>query len=271
MKETYVRKEKANGLYELLGADGENLKNHNNKPFPLLSENISRNLTGDLNAINDYNRNLIFKNNNEEDAVMEMTLHNMSNSELKESLGYCLISSLMEYEDANASAELEYIDEIQQERLFRFNPGPPLLQLEYKNTENIRAHFGDKWVNLPLNYSNSIEEMQENDSSFVTEDTINEISLLVEQMSMAQKVTVNILYNLYDFFSITIPILWVAGKIGDEEFIAASYALNNSVDIYELDEEEYEKPRFEMNRLLYLKTILYGYLWKDETLPCVKS
>lgn len=271
MKETYVRKEKANGLYELLGSDGKTLQNHNNKPFPLLSENISKNLTGDLNDINNKNRELIFKSNNEEDALMEMTLHNLSNLELKESLGYCLISSLMEYEDANASAELEYVAQIQRDRLFRFNPGPPLIQLEYKNTERIRKYFGDKWVNLPLNYSNSIEEMQENDFSFVPEDTINEISLLVEQMSMAQKVTVNILYNLYDYFSITIPILWVAGKISDEDFITASYALNNSVDIYELDEEEYEKPRFEMNRLLYLKTILYGYLWKDETLPCVNN
>jgi hypothetical protein len=61
----------------------------------------------------------------------------------------------------------------------------------------------------------------------------------------------------------------VAGKIGDEDFISAYYALNNSVDIYELDKNEYVETRFEMNRLLNLKMIVWGYLWNDETLPCV--
>jgi hypothetical protein len=195
MKETYQRNETTTGLFEVFGADGKALNNHNNKPFPLLSDNISRNLIGDLNAINDKNRDIIFNNNNEEDAVMEMTLHNMSNLELNESLGYCLISTLMEYEAANVSFEFEYEEKLQWDRLFRFNPGPPLIQLEYKNTEQIRVYFGDKWVNLPLNYSGSLEDMEENKCDFVPEETINEISILVEEMSLAQKVAIDILYN----------------------------------------------------------------------------
>ena len=47
----YNRKELAENLYEVLEADGTVLKNHNGKPYPHLSENISRNLSEDLNEI----------------------------------------------------------------------------------------------------------------------------------------------------------------------------------------------------------------------------
>ena len=47
----YTYKKLADNLYEVLEADGKVLKNHNEKPYPNLSENISRNLTEDLNEI----------------------------------------------------------------------------------------------------------------------------------------------------------------------------------------------------------------------------
>ena len=75
MKKTYQRKETASTLFQVVGADGETLKNHNNKPYPLLSDNSSKNLIDDLNAINDKNRAYLFKNNSEEEAVMEVPLH----------------------------------------------------------------------------------------------------------------------------------------------------------------------------------------------------
>ena len=88
-------------------------------------------------------------------------------------------------------------------------------------------------------------------------------------MDISKRVAVNILYNFFEYFSITIPILWVNGKITDEDFISSYWALEFGVDISEMDEEDYEQPRFLMNRLLYLKTILWGYDWKDQTLPCI--
>jgi hypothetical protein len=80
---------------------------------------------------------------------------------------------------------------------------------------------------------------------------------------------VDIFYNFFEYFSISTPILWVSGKLNDEDFIACYWALQYGVDIEDLTEEEYEEPRFLMNRLLYLKTILWGYDWKDQSLPCL--
>jgi len=269
MKKTYQRKKTTSNLYEVLGTVGKIIKNHNNKPYPILSNTVSKILITDLNEINDKNSNYIFNNNNEEEAVLELALHNISNQELNESLCYCLISTLMEYKEANITFELEYTDQLQWDRLFRLNPGPPLMQLEYKNTQSIREYFGEHWVNLPLNYSDSLEEIEENNSDFVPEATINEISMLVNKMSMAQKVAVDIVYHLYNEFSIAAPVLWISGKISNEDYIAGFYALENGTDIYEMTEEAYEEPRFEMNRLQYLKELLECYNNKDQTLPCV--
>jgi hypothetical protein len=268
MKKIYQRKKTAGNLYEVLGTDGNTLKNHNDRPYPVLSDNISKILIEDLNTINAKNSAYISQNNSEEDAFMEIALHNISNQELNESLGYCLISTLLEFQPEQ-SFKLDLEKLIQWDRLFRFNPGPPLLPLEYKNTQRIREHLGDYWVNLPLNYSDSLEDMAKNTSSFVPKETINEVSLLINKMSKAELVAVHILFNLFSEFSITIPVLWVSGKIGDEDFITSFYALENGIDIYEMTTEEYEMPRFEMNRLLYLKPIIHGYMNKDQTLPYV--
>ena len=42
--EIYTRKEINENTFEVLGSDGSTLKNHNVKPFPILFENISRDL-----------------------------------------------------------------------------------------------------------------------------------------------------------------------------------------------------------------------------------
>ena len=97
----------------------------------------------------------------------------------------------------------------------------------------------------------------------------NKFCTISRVWQFSHKIAVDILYNFFDYFSISIPILWVSGKINDEDFIAAYYALQYGVAIYELDEEAYEEPRFLMNRLLFLKTILWGYQWKDQSLPSV--
>ena len=109
--------------------------------------------------------------------------------------------------------------------------------------------------------------MEHEDVEFVPEVTVKKIESSVKMMSPAELIMVNLLYNFFDYFSITIPVLWVSGKIGDEDFIAAYWALHREEDLYELNEEEYEFPRFLMNRLLFLKTLRYSYQWGDESLP----
>src|SRR5690554_6311748 len=109
----YKRKEISSGIYKVLGADGTVLKNHNNKPYPHLSENISRNLIDDLNEINAKNRKQILQNKSKEEAVMEIMLHNSSSIELNESLFYCIISTLIEFDEPNLDVQIELEHQIQ--------------------------------------------------------------------------------------------------------------------------------------------------------------
>ena len=267
----YNRKELAENLYEVLEADGTVLKNHNGKPYPHLSENISRNLTEDLNEI----ASKYYKVPNSEDEVEEALFNNVlarvSGEEKRQSFGYCLLSSLIEYQDARLDVEIDVEMQIQWDRLFRMNSIPNGGELELNANQKARDFFENNWQNFDLNYCQSFEEMEASEVKFVSEELDKTVRGLVDELAFSHKIAVDILYNFFDYFSITIPVLWVSGKINDEDFIAGYYALNYGLDIYELDEEAYEEPRFLMNRLLYFKTILWGYMWKDETLPCMEN
>lgn len=267
--EIYTRKELNVDLFEVLGSDRCVLKNHNEKTFPNLSENISRNLISDLNAIATKYYKLPENDEELEKVTYSNLLATISGEELRQSFGYCLLSTLIEYQNANIGFELELEMQIQWDRLFRMNIVPNGGDLELNSTKKARDFFEDKWINFGLNYSQSIEEMKENEVDLVSEDIVNSIKNLVAEMQFSHKIAVDILYNFFEYFSISIPILWVSGKINDKDFIAAHYALQYRVNIYELDEEEDEQQRFLMNRLLFLKTILLGYQWKDQSLPCV--
>ena len=267
--EIYTRKELKADSFEVLSADKSVLKNHNDIPFPYLSENISRNLISDLNAIATKYYKLPEYNEEIEKVTFNNLVATISGEELRQSFGYCLLSSLIEYQNENIGFELEIVNQIQWDRLFRLNSSSRLIILELNATKKARDFLDCGLVNFGLNYCHSIEEMKENGVQFVSEDIVNRINNLVDVMQFSHKIAVDILYNFFDYFSISIPILWMSGKINDEDFIAAYYALQFGVAIYEVDEAAYEEPRFLMNRLLFLKTILLGYQWKDQSLPGV--
>lgn len=236
-------------LYEILSSEGRVILNHNERPFPPLSENIARNLVEDLNAIAERN-----------DA---------NGDEMRESFAYCVLASLMEYEANDATAELNIDLQLEWDRLFRLNIPENGGQFELKCTQEARDYFKDNWSNHGLNYCRSLEQMEEAGVERISGELAGEVKVLVEGMNMAQIIAADILYNFFDHFSITIPVLWVSGKIREQHFIGAYYGLAHAVDIETLSEEEYEEPRFLMNRMLYLKTVLWGYQWKDKTLPGV--
>jgi len=263
----YTRKEIDQDLFLVLGADGEALKNHNGKPYPHLSGNISWNLIEDLNQIAKSNYQFY------EASLKEANSHKLvemdSGEELRQSFGYCLLSNLIEYQEAEMCVDYDFDMQIQWDRLFRMNILPNGGMLEQSATRKARDFFEGKWRNFGYNYCQSIKEMDEKGVEMVTEDIITEIKALLNTLQFSHKIAVDILYEFFDCFSITIPILWVNGKIRDKDFIGSYWALYYGIDINKTDEEEYEHARFLMNRLLYFKTILRGYLWKDKSLPCV--
>jgi hypothetical protein len=264
----YKRKEINENLFEVIGLDGTTLKNHNDKLYPNLSENISRNLIGDLNDITEkyIEKESSAKSTEEE---LNILLTKVCGDMLRESFGYCLISSLIEYEEQQTDAQLDVYEQLQWDRLFRFNAAENGGTLELEATEKAIAFFGNNWRNFGLNYCDDFNEMEQNGVELVSDEIVEQVESLVAELHISQKVAVNILYNFFDTISITLPILWVSGKINDEDYIKSFYALNYGIDIDSIDEDAYEEPRFLMNRLLYLKTIIWGYQWKDQSLPCV--
>lgn len=268
----YTRKEHSENNFEVLSADGTVLKNHNDKPYPHLSENISRNLITDLNHIASKYYDLPEEDSEDDEKESEVLFNNVlariSGEELRQSFAYCLLSTIIEYQEASVAVELEVELQMQWDRLFRMNIIPNGGELELAATQKARDYFGGQWANFGLNYGQSFEEMEEMDVKQVSDDLISKVEKLVEELHFSHKIAVNILYNFFDYFSITIPVLWVSGKINDEDFIASYYALQYGVNIFDLDEEAYEEPRFLMNRLLFLKTILWEYAWKGDTLSC---
>lgn len=242
MKDTYQRIKKESGLYEVLGADGTILKNHNDKPYPHLSDKASKILIDDLNEID--------------------------SPELTKSFVYAVLSTMIEYQETDKlTYDLNIPVIIQWDRLFRFNPGPPLLQLEYNNTQKARDFLGSLWVNNQLNYYSSIEEMKENNCELVPNTTIDRVQELVDEMFFSQQFTVELLYRFFGEFSITLPVLWVKDIISDKDLIEGSWVFQYGQDSVELQGNEYSL--YLTKRLAKLKQLLNCYSSKDETLPNV--
>ncbi len=257
-QKNYSRITEDEQLFTILDCNKKPLKTHLGASFPKLSENVSKNLLSDLNDIFSFN---------EESINLFSFINGGNEEELKRSFFYCVLSTMYTYNQEGLLPELEIENQIQWDRLFRFTPGPPHILNQLKATETAREYLGEHWVDLPLNYCSSLEQMKEDAVEFVPDATVAKIQSLVNEMSPAELIMVNILYNFFDYFSITLPILWVSGKINDHAFVASYWAFYHHEDFYELNENEYEYPRFLMNRLLHLKTLRYSYQWEDASLP----
>ena len=262
---SYVLKKISENSYLIIGPNNSVIENHIGKEFPALSHNIATNLCGDLNDINKKNRDLIKLNANKDEKALLHMENEMLGKELRESFSYCVISTMMEAKGNNF--ELDVSTLVQWDRVFRLNPGPPHLLLELAILEKAKKHLSANWVNLQLNYSQSIAEMHNDEAEFVPDEIINELTEIVNSMSRVERCIVDLIYNFMDSFSITLPILWVAGKLNEDYLVDAYWIFVHGVNPEEMEEEDYEEVRFLKNRLLNLKTIKWGYMWNDETLP----
>jgi hypothetical protein len=132
-------------------------------------------LVGDLNNIAlKYSEKLENDDIEIEEEVFNTVLATISVEELRESFGYCLLSSLIDYQDSDTDVELELEVEIQIvcNRLFRVNIIPNGDGLEVKAIQKARNYFDGKWKNFRLNYCQSFEEMEENNLNFVSEELV---------------------------------------------------------------------------------------------------
>jgi len=131
-------------------------------------------------------------------------------------------------EDAKSIQEL-----IQWDRCFRLEPDPRWQHEQKKSIECVIDFLkknGIEWVDLRLNYAESLEEMKENNDDEVPADIVEIISSLYEKMSDLQKFFVLVLYNFSMEVSVTLPILFVSGNITINEFIDGFMHFQYSTD-----------------------------------------
>ena len=156
--EIYARKETKENTFEVLGSDGSTLKNHNGKPYPILSENISRNLIRDLNHICEKYYKTDENDQSKDEILFNNVLARLSGEELRESFAYCLLSTLMEYEEHQMDLELEFEDQMQWDRLFRLNVSSDTGSLELNKTQKARILFCNRYAKLSTNPAKDLKK-----------------------------------------------------------------------------------------------------------------
>ncbi|HKK42331.1 MAG TPA: hypothetical protein VJ963_07980 [Bacteroidales bacterium] len=175
--------------------DAPVIETHCGNPYPGLSKNVAELLCEDLNSL-----------------PAEHALF----GEYNVSLVYCVISTFIEAgEEFTSAVDLPFM--IQWDRVYRLDPGPPHIQLQHGVIEKIKLYLEDKWVDLPINYSMSLEEMKENKVPQVPKNITKVLQKLLSSFNDTENFAVDLLFNLFDRVSITTSVLWVAGILNNED------------------------------------------------------
>jgi uncharacterized protein (TIGR02145 family) len=196
-KARFILKEE-NSLFYICNTSYKNslvIETHLGNPYPGLSKNVAELLCADLNSLP------------ADHAIF---------GEYNVSLVYCVLSTFIEAGgDFTSAVDLPFM--IQWDRVFRLDPGPPHIQLQHNMIEKIKRYLKGKWVDLPLNYSMSLEEMKENKVPQVPKNIIKELAILLNNLNDTENFAVDLLFNLFDRVSITTSVLWVAGILDDAD------------------------------------------------------
>jgi hypothetical protein len=155
--------------------------------------------------------------------------------------------------DCNFELELDVF--VPDDRLFNLNPGPPLLVTEIIRTEKARSYFGLDHHTLEVDFSHL------DNTESVAGRIIAKSKSLVDNMLPCERFVVNFLLHYIDGQSITLCILWVAGILSDEEFIAGYWAFIYYEDVEDLNKRsnKYRDSQSLVSRFQYLRTAVDLY------------
>jgi len=130
--------------------------------------------------------------------------------------------------------------------------------------------LGEDWKDLQGNYAGSLEEMEELEIPFVSQILFDRLNTELESMNLEEKVAVWFLYEFFQRFSITMPILWVKGIIRSDNFENSYYALSSDFSLEEVQKIRTEEGDFVQRRLSHLKKYLNAWksTLKKQKIPC---
>jgi hypothetical protein len=249
----YTRRITEDGLFQIYDPLGNVLKTHLENDIPALSENCSRNLLEDLKQVNEKNRKLIATEKDPDEYLMKSLLTEGLGNELRESFYYCVLSTLTEagnYEFPIDTFELKhdyFLDNIEDLESFPFGINEILIPFLKEEKKKI---FG------------ALEK-------FIHKDLLEEFVLAqIQEMKTHERCTLLILHNYFENFSLSIIVLWIKGAIREQHVVGAFWKAKYDIILPNIVEtSQYEDARFLMNRMLYLKMLLFSYGWQDATLP----
>lgn len=166
---------------------------------------------------------------------------------LTASLVYCVLSTLSEAEpDAMFEIDLPFF--IQWDRAYRLNPGPPHIQVEYSIISKIISFHKGDWVDLPLNYCRSLEELEQEGTPKVPEEIVNNLQQVLSAFNRVERFAADLLFNSLYRVSISAVILWVAGIIDNMELQKICAVL-----FYEKDSLDFSKSEKEELNRMYIR------------------
>ncbi|MCH6198611.1 hypothetical protein MMU07_03400 [Aquiflexum sp. LQ15W] len=153
-------------------------------------------------------------------------------------------------------ADLKLEERIQWDLLYRMSPDPHVKMDQLQACYEAIHWLGADWKDLMANYASDMEEMREMDIPFVAASLTQRLQQEVDSMTLPEKLAVAFLYGFFHGFSITIPILWVRGKISVDAFEDACNSLLMEFSQEELIKMKNEGGDFVSKRLAFLKRFL---------------
>jgi len=206
----YTKPHEEGNLFFVCNSLVENdiINSHLGKQLPGYSEEVAQLLVEDLNT------------SKKED---------LKDEKYNTSLVYCVLSTIIEA-GRDQVFEIDLPFTIQWDRAYRLTPGPPLRLQELNAITGIINFLGDNWVDLPLNYSSSLEEMKNSDVPEVPKAIMEILDQKLKSLNNVEMFAVDLLFNLFQRVSITSAILWVAGILENEDLLLISYVLYGSID-----------------------------------------
>jgi hypothetical protein len=172
-----------------------------------------------------------------------------------QSFAVCVQNTLLAIEDFD-QFKLPIHELIQWDLLYRMSPGPIEKMEQIQVVHEAIQWLGTDWIDLPANYTGSIQEMKTEEIPFVPQRIINRLKEELESMNEAEQIAIWYLYEFFQQYSITLPLLWARGVITSPVFEDSYYVLASDFSPDEIRKIRKKEGDFVQQRLKYLRKYL---------------
>jgi len=157
------------------------------------------------------------------------------NAELTESLVFCLLSTFSIEESPNFQLYLD--TDLQWDAAYRLSDDDEIADLQHQSVAGITKRLKDNYVSLPINPSSTVEEMQQADIEFVSDNILVFWKEFTADFNQYQIYVVELLQSIFGGIHLSMILLWVKGKVSGEDLMKSSLFLS-------CYKEDLESPKF---------------------------